>query len=238
MSFWKTFKDTIGLEDNDKNNNAGDLLDVEAGQNRLTMIGTMGAGKSVHLAGLLIAADRKVSKSRGTDHPFRYFIDEGSANIENDKSALRAGHFPPKTGAMKSSSVEPASIFEWSHVKNIAGKEITLSKRQAKMSMHKIFLSAIKWWSALEEMGDEGVLNEIQDKASELAAHFQDAVSEVQDIIAPATEAANDVNAIIWLVLNALKAMGAKSRGMTTPLNQVFTAQALVQNIVNEATAE
>ncbi len=135
---WNTFKDIIGYEDASNQNSQskmGDLLDVEVGQNQLTMIGTMGAGKSAHLGGLLIAADRKVSKSRGTEYPFRYFIEEGSSNIENDKSALRAGHFPPKTGLMKQSTVEPAATFEWAHVKSLAGREITLSKRQAKMSI-------------------------------------------------------------------------------------------------------
>ena len=134
---WNSLKDAIGWEDPtpQQKNNIGDLLDVEVGQNRLTMIGTMGAGKSAHLAGLLIAADRRVSKSRGTEYPFRYFLDEGSSNIENDKSALRAGHFPPKTGLLKASTVEPAATFEWSHVKHLGGREITLSRTQAKMSI-------------------------------------------------------------------------------------------------------
>jgi len=134
---FNALKDLIGYEPPQQNqkSNMGDLLDIEADKNLLTMIGTMGAGKSAHLGGLLIAADRKVSKSRGTEYPFRYFIDEGSSNIENDKSALRAGHFPPKTGLMKASTVEPAATFEWSHVKYLAGREITLSKSQAKMSI-------------------------------------------------------------------------------------------------------
>jgi len=134
---WQTLKDAIGWENPAKQNqqNMGDLLDIETSKNLLTMVGTMGAGKSAHLGGLLIAADRKVSKSRLTEYPFRYFIDEGSSNIENDKSALRAGHFPPKTGLMKSSTVEPAATFEWAHVKYLAGREIALSKSQAKMSI-------------------------------------------------------------------------------------------------------
>lgn len=134
---WNALKDAIGWEDPNQNQTSkmGDLLDIEADKNLLTMIGTMGAGKSAHLAGLLIAADRKVSKSRGTEYPFRYFIDEGSSNIENDKSALRAGHFPPKTGLMKQSTVEPAATFEWAHVKTLAGREITLTKQQSKMNI-------------------------------------------------------------------------------------------------------
>lgn len=132
---WQSFKDIIGYESPGKSSNQqiGDLLDVQPDQNRITMIGTMGAGKSAHLAGLLIAADRKVSKSRGTDYPFRYYLREGSGNIEHDKSALRAGHFPPKTGALKASTIEQRITFEWAHVANIAGKEIPLAKRQSDM---------------------------------------------------------------------------------------------------------
>jgi hypothetical protein len=130
MSWWK---DAIGWEDKPKNQNIGDLLDVQPDQNRITIIGTIGSGKSAYLAGTLITADRKVSKSRGTDHPFRYYLREGSGNIEHDKSALRAGHFPPKTGALKMSSIEQRVTFEWAHVRYVAGKEITLSKRQADM---------------------------------------------------------------------------------------------------------
>ncbi len=131
---WQAFKDAIGYEPSSTNNaNVGDLMDIQANQNRITMIGTMGAGKSSHLAGLLIAADRKVSKTRDTDYPFRYYLREGSGNIEHDKSALRNGHFPPKTGALKATTIEQRITFEWAHIKRIAGQELTLSKRQSDM---------------------------------------------------------------------------------------------------------
>lgn len=134
MPFLDTIKDIVGYEaPQHQPQNVGDLLDADAGQNRITMIGTMGAGKSAHLAGLLIAADRKVSKSRNTDYPFRYIIQEGSGNIEHDKSAMRAGHFPPKTGALKASLVEPGLTFEWSHVTRTFGREMTLNRKLAKM---------------------------------------------------------------------------------------------------------
>jgi len=131
---WQAFKDAIGYESpSASNSQVGDLMDVQANQNRITMIGTMGAGKSSHLAGLLIAADRKVSKTRDTDFPFRYYLREGSGNIEHDKSALRNGHFPPKTGALKASTIEQRITFEWAHIKRVAGTELTLSKRQSDM---------------------------------------------------------------------------------------------------------
>lgn len=126
---WQDVKNTIGWESNSQNSNIGDLFDAQPDVNRITMIGTMGAGKSTHLAGLVKAMDRKVSKSRGTEYPFRYYLNEGSSNILHDVSALRAGHFPPKTGAFKSSQLEPGITFEWAHVKG----PLTLWKRQAKM---------------------------------------------------------------------------------------------------------
>jgi hypothetical protein len=133
----QTVKDIIGWESTPKlqNRPIGDLLDADINKGGFCTIGNIGSGKSAWLALLLNAADRKVSKTHGTEHPFRYFIDEGSANIEHDKSALRAGHFPPKTGAMKSSTVEPAAILEWKHVKYLAGKEIVLSKKLANLSV-------------------------------------------------------------------------------------------------------
>ena len=126
-------KDLIGWESPQKNNQVGTLLDAQPDKNQITMIGTIGAGKSSHFAGLIKAADRKVSTSRDTEYPFRYIIDEGSSNIIHDVSALRAGHFPPKTSASKRSYMEPGATFEWMHIKRVAGQTITLSKKQAKM---------------------------------------------------------------------------------------------------------
>jgi hypothetical protein len=134
MSIWQTFKEVIGYEDTPKaNTNVGDLMDADASKSGITMIGTMGAGKSAHLAGLLIAADRRVSKSKGTDYPFRYYMREGSGNTEHDKSALRAGHFPPKTGALKASTIQQRITFEWTHTTKFANREFVLSKHQSDM---------------------------------------------------------------------------------------------------------
>jgi len=134
MGLGKSILDAIGYESpNQGNENVGDLMDAQLNQNRITMIGTMGAGKSSHLAGLLIAADRKVSKTRDTDYPFRYYLREGSGNIEHDKSALRDGHFPPKTPALRSSAIEQRITFEWAHIKRLGTTEVPLSKRQSDM---------------------------------------------------------------------------------------------------------
>lgn len=127
------FKDLIGYESPKKTQQIGSLLDAQPDKNQITMIGTRGAGKSSHIAGLIKAADRKVSTSRDTDNPFRYIIDEGSSNIIHDVSALRAGNFPPPTGASKRSYMEPGVTFEWTSVKRIGGQTITLSRKQARM---------------------------------------------------------------------------------------------------------
>ena len=129
----QTVKDIFGYSSTPKLQNIGDLLDAQPDSNRITMIGTMGSGKSAFLAGLLVAADRKVNKSENTDFPFRYYLKEGSGNIEHDKSALRAGHFPPKTGALKASIIEPGLTFEWAHETALLGKRVPLSKKQAYM---------------------------------------------------------------------------------------------------------
>lgn len=133
MSWTQTFKDLIGYEPPQKNSQVGNLLDAQTDKNQITMIGTMGAGKSSHIAGLIKTADRKVSTSRDTEYPFRYIIDEGSSNIIHDVSALRNGHFPPKTGASKRSYMEPGVTFEWEHRTFVGGKAITLSKKRARM---------------------------------------------------------------------------------------------------------
>ena len=133
MSLWQTFKDAIGYEAGPEQQNVGDLMDGAPSENRITMLGTPGAGKSAHLAGLLIAADRLVAKSQNTNNPFRYYLREGSGNIEHDKSALRAGHFPPKTGLIKQSTIETRVTFEWARVTHLGASEIPLSKRQLDM---------------------------------------------------------------------------------------------------------
>lgn len=131
MSFWKTVGEVIGYEkENRTNQNVGAIMDAGSAESGVTMIGTKGVGKSAHLAALLIAADRRVIKSRGTENPFTYNIDEGTGNIENSKSAMRAGHFPPKTGKMGLSTVEPCATFQYVHQKFLpGGKPFILSKK-------------------------------------------------------------------------------------------------------------
>lgn len=129
----QTLRDVLGYSSNPKNQVVGDLVDAEFDQNCVVMIGVMGAGKTAHQAGLIKAADRKVSKSRNTEYPFRYLLDEGGTDIIHDVAALRAGHFPPKTMSLKSTTIKPSATFEWSHVKFLAGQTIPVWKKQTKM---------------------------------------------------------------------------------------------------------
>ena len=117
MSFLKD----ILWEKKSGNQNVGAIMNAGTSEGGITLIGTKGAGKSALLASLLIAADRRVSKSRGTEYPFIYSIDEGTGDIENSKSAMRAGHFPPKTGKMGISTVEPCATFNYKHIKMLPG---------------------------------------------------------------------------------------------------------------------
>ena len=89
--------DIFGYSSEPKNQNVGDLMDAESSNGSVVMIGVMGSGKTVVQAKVIKAADRKVSKSRGTEYPFRYILDEGGTDIIHEVAALRAGHFPPKT---------------------------------------------------------------------------------------------------------------------------------------------
>jgi ABC-type phosphate/phosphonate transport system ATPase subunit len=81
MSFLKD----ILWEKKSGNQNVGAIMNAGTSEGGITLIGTKGAGKSALLASLLIAADRRVSKSRGTEYPFIYSIDEGTGDIENSK---------------------------------------------------------------------------------------------------------------------------------------------------------
>lgn len=131
MPFWDTAKEIVGWESNNqRNQNVGAIMDAGTAESGVTMIGTKGSGKSAFLAATLIAADRRVTKSKGTEYPFTYNIDEGTGDIENSKSAMRAGHFPPKTGKLGISTVEPCATFQYVHQKFLpGGKPFVLSRK-------------------------------------------------------------------------------------------------------------
>jgi hypothetical protein len=134
MSLWQTFKDTIGWEGTDKNTNAGAILDAQVGQNMIALLGTMRAGKTTHVAGLVAAAQYKASESLYNDRRFRVLLEEGGTNILHDIGELRAGHFPPATTAGKRSTVRPGFTLEWEEP-TLFGSKILTIKKQVKSSI-------------------------------------------------------------------------------------------------------
>jgi hypothetical protein len=85
------------------------------------MIGTQGSGKSTYLALLLIAADRLVAKIP-PEKVFQCLLDEKSSNLEHCKSALRDGHYPPKTKKLVASDVNPALKLRWANKTSVLGR--------------------------------------------------------------------------------------------------------------------
>lgn len=128
MSFWKTVANTIGYQSNNTDQKVGALLDAQAERNRISIIGTGGAGKTTYATLLVKAAERKASKSKNTDYPFKVIVEEGNSNLYGDLAAIRAGHFPPKTGAFKTMNIEPGLTLEWQQL-TLGGKMPLWTKR-------------------------------------------------------------------------------------------------------------
>jgi hypothetical protein len=126
VSPWlQTLKDISGYESpQPKQAQVGAILDVPNSNNNITMIGTQGSGKSTYLAMLLIAADRLVAKTPA-DKVFQCLLEEKSSNLEHCKSALRDGHYPPKTKKLVSSDVNPALKLRWANLTTVFGRPIT-----------------------------------------------------------------------------------------------------------------
>jgi hypothetical protein len=133
MPWLQTAKDLIGYEPRQpKISQVGALLDVDTGKNRITMIGTQGSGKSTFLSELLISGDRLVEKTP-PDKIFRLLVNEGSSNLEHEKSAMRAGFFPNKTTKLKATNIEPGLTFEWANVSYVLGQRIETGRKVVKM---------------------------------------------------------------------------------------------------------
>lgn len=135
MSWFQTLKDLSGYEaPQQKNVQVGTLLDAPNSNNNITMIGTQGSGKSTYLAMLLIAADRLVAKTP-PDKVFQCLLDEKSSNLEHHKSALRDGHYPPKTKKLVASDVNPALKLRWANKTTVLGRTIETGEIIANMNV-------------------------------------------------------------------------------------------------------
>lgn len=115
MPLMQTIKNVVGWEEGTQNKNVGSLLDVVE-RNRISIIGTGGAGKTTYATLIVKAAERKASKSKNSNYPFKVIVQEGSSNLYDDLARIRAGYFPPKTQAFKTINIEPGLTLEWQQV--------------------------------------------------------------------------------------------------------------------------
>jgi len=132
MSFTQRLKDFVGWEDEQKNVDAGQILDTKVTKKTVVAIGTMRAGKTTHFAGLGATAQYKASESAKSDSRFRAIIQEGATNILDDIAELRGGHFPEATKLITSTTIRPGFTFEWEEPTFFGSKWFTV-KRQASM---------------------------------------------------------------------------------------------------------
>jgi len=84
-------------------------------KNRLALIGTVGAGKSTVVGGLVMTAETLVAETKRTDKPFFCRVLEGGSEIHQDVSDLREGHFPKKTVPFGEFAAEAGLLLEWEH---------------------------------------------------------------------------------------------------------------------------
>jgi hypothetical protein len=133
MSF-KGLLEKVGLISDAQNTGtkAGQILDAQVSQNLVALLGTMRAGKTTHVAGLVATAQYKASESLRTNNRFRCLINEGSTNILHDVAELRAGHFPDATTAGKRVTVKPGLTLEWEEP-TLFGQRFLTTKKQALM---------------------------------------------------------------------------------------------------------
>lgn len=82
-------------------------------KNRLALIGTVGAGKSTVVGGLVMTAETLVAETTRTSQPFFCRVIEGSSEIHQDVSDLREGHFPSKTVPFGDFASEAGLLLEW-----------------------------------------------------------------------------------------------------------------------------
>lgn len=126
------FKDFLGYEAPQHNQNVGSILDSKVPQKTVVALGTMRAGKTTHFAGLGKTAQYKASGSAGQDERFRVIIREGATNILDDIAELSTGHFPEATPIRANTIVKPGFVFEWEKPTFFGSKWAT-AKRQAVM---------------------------------------------------------------------------------------------------------
>ena len=93
-------------------------------KNRISMIGTVGSGKSTVVGGIVMTAETLVQDQ---EHFFCRVL-EGTSEIHQDVSNLRDGHFPEKTVAFGEFASESGLLMEWE--RKIAGFKFKTKRLQ------------------------------------------------------------------------------------------------------------
>ena len=114
-------------------------------KNRVATIGTIGAGKSTVVAGMVMAAETLVAD----DPSFYCSVIESTSDIHQDVSSLRDGHFPKKTVPFGTYASEAGLLLEYDRklggirygvkrvqnpVCDIAGEDLAQTIRQVRMA--------------------------------------------------------------------------------------------------------
>jgi hypothetical protein len=110
------FKDIatmFGIEDEMAKGSTAIPATIFPAKSRIALVGTVGAGKSSVVGGVGITSETLVRETEFTDNPFFCRVIEGSSEIHQDKSDLRAGHFPKKTAAYVGFASEAGLLLEW-----------------------------------------------------------------------------------------------------------------------------
>jgi len=98
-------------------------------KNRLALIGTVGAGKSTVVGGLVMTAETLVAETTRTSQPFFCRVIEGSSEIHQDVSDLREGHFPKKTVPYGDFASEAGLLLEWERNVNLGFAKPTITRK-------------------------------------------------------------------------------------------------------------
>lgn len=98
-------------------------------KNRISLIGTVGAGKSTVVGGVVMTAETMVRDYAKTNNPFFCRVLEGRSEIHQDVSDLREGRFPAKTAAFGEFASEAGLLLEWERKITVLGRTRTLTKK-------------------------------------------------------------------------------------------------------------
>ena len=114
-------------------------------KSRVSTIGSVGAGKSAVVAGVVMAAETLVAD----DENFFCRVIEGTSEIHQDVSNLRDGHFPAKTVPFGAFASEAGLLLEWERrflgrvagtkrlqvpICDVAGEDLQQMIRQVRMA--------------------------------------------------------------------------------------------------------